>query len=55
MIAPSLNLVIAQRLVRRICPHCATKKMADYSERAEIEEALRKIQDANPGMDIQFD
>ena len=31
------------------------KKMADYSERAEIDEALRKIQDANPGMDIAFD
>ena len=29
--------------------------MADYSERAEIEESLRKIQDANPGLNIQFD
>ena len=55
MIAPSLNLVIAQRLIRRICPHCATKKMADYAERSEIEEALKKIQEANPGMNIEFD
>ena len=55
MIAPSLNLVVAQRLVRRICPHCATKKAADFAERSEIEESLKKIQDANPNMNLEFD
>lgn len=55
IIAPSLNLIIAQRLVRAICPNCATKKFADYAERGEVEEAIRKIQDVNPSVNINFD
>jgi type IV pilus assembly protein PilB len=30
MLAPSLNLIIAQRLVRKICSHCGTRREADY-------------------------
>lgn len=54
MIAPSLNLVVAQRLVRQLCPHCATKKLWNFAEKAEIEEAIKKIKDVNPSMNIDF-
>ena len=55
MIAPSLNLVIAQRLVRQLCPHCATKRPWNFAEKSEIEEAIKKIKDSNPSMNISFD
>lgn len=55
MLAPSLNLIVAQRLVRWLCPHCSTKRDANYAEKTEIEDILKKIKDANPNTDIKFD
>ncbi len=55
MIAPSLNLVVAQRLVRKLCPHCAAKRQANFAEKAEIWEAIKKIKDVNPSLDLEFD
>jgi len=55
MLAPSLNLIVAQRLVRRICPHCGTKRDANYSEQAEVKEALKKMSDLDPKYTIEFD
>ena len=55
MLAPSLNLIVAQRLVRRICPHCGTKRDANYSEQAEIKEALKKMADLDPKYAMEFD
>ncbi len=55
MLAPSLNLIVAQRLVRGMCPHCATKRDANYAEKTEIQDAIKKITDANPSMKLEFD
>ena len=55
MLAPSLNLIVAQRLVRWICPHCATKRDANYAEKTEIQDAIKKITDANPNIKLEFD
>lgn len=55
MLAPSLNLIVAQRLVRWLCPNCSTKREANYAEKTEIEDSLKKMKDANPNMDIKFD
>ncbi len=55
MLAPSLNLIVAQRLVRRICPHCGTKRDANYSEQAEIKDILKKMKDLDPKLDFPFD
>jgi type IV pilus assembly protein PilB len=55
MLAPSLNLIIAQRLVRKICPYCGTKREANYSEQAEIKEALKKLSDLDPKYAVPFD
>lgn len=50
MLAPALNLVVGQRLVRKVCPHCVTSKDPDYAESAEITESIRKINDIDPTM-----
>jgi len=55
MLAPALNLIVAQRLVRRICPHCATKRDANYWEQAEIKESLKKISDLDQRFAVPFD
>ena len=55
MLAPALNLIIAQRLVRRICAHCGTTRDANYSEQAEIKETLKKITDLDARFTIPFD
>ncbi|MEI6426411.1 MAG: GspE/PulE family protein [Candidatus Absconditabacteria bacterium] len=55
MLAPALNLIVAQRLVRKVCPHCSTKRDAQYGEKTEIEEHIKKINDANPGMNVEWD
>lgn len=55
MLAPSLNLIVAQRLVRRICPNCWTKRDANYSEQAEIKDILKKMKDLDPKLDFPFD
>ncbi len=55
MLAPSLNLIVAQRLVRKVCPYCGTKREANYSEQAEIKDALKKMKDLDPKLDFPFD
>ena len=55
MLAPSLNLVVAQRLVRKVCSHCSIKRDANYSEQAEIQDALKKISDLDPKLAVPFD
>lgn len=55
MLAPSLNLIIAQRLVRWLCPHCSTKREANFAEKTEIEETIKRINDSNTNTKIEFD
>lgn len=55
MLAPALNLIVAQRLVRKACPHCVTKREPQYWEKVEVEETIKKIKDANPSMKIERD
>jgi type II secretory ATPase GspE/PulE/Tfp pilus assembly ATPase PilB-like protein len=46
LLAPAIQLVLWQRLVRKICPHCSTKRPANYAEQTEIEQALKRLNDA---------
>ncbi len=55
MLAPALNLIVAQRLVRKICPNCGTKRDANYGEQAEIKDILKKISDLDPKFALPFD
>jgi len=54
MLAPSLNLIVAQRLCRKACT-CATKRTANYGEDAEIKEAIKKMTDMNPKLNLPYD
>lgn len=48
MIAPALNTVIAQRLVRRVCPNCSTMRNISQSEREEFERTLSDLAKTKP-------
>ncbi len=40
MIAPSLSVVVAQRLVRKVCPHCAKQVSVSPQEQTVIQKVL---------------
>ncbi len=52
-IAPALNAVIAQRLVRKICPHCAQKKPLKPEELSEIKTALDGLKISIPALTVK--
>ena len=45
LLAPAIQLILGQRLVRRVCPHCSWKRPATYAEQTEIEQALQRMSD----------
>lgn len=49
MIAPSLNTVVAQRLVRKVCPSCSTMEPLSESEKKEFENVITNLQALHPG------
>jgi len=49
-IASSLNGVFAQRLVRKVCPHCAQKKVIDLSQEARVSSALERAAKIDPSL-----
>ena len=46
LLAPAIQLVLGQRLVRKVCPNCSTRRPATYAEQTEIEQALKRLNDA---------
>ncbi len=42
-IAPAINMVIAQRLIRKVCPKCANYKPASGEEIEKIKEELKNV------------
>ena len=55
MISPSLNMIVAQRLVRRLCPYCSAKVEASYGDDAIIKETIQNIQNTSPNTKIEYD
>lgn len=43
LLAPALNAVIGQRLVRRICPHCKTEDELDAENLTRVKDLLAKL------------
>ncbi len=43
LLAPALQLVVGQRLVRKVCPHCSVKTAASYAADAEIQQTLSAL------------
>lgn len=54
MLAPALIMIQAQRLVRKICPHCTVTREASYTEKTQLQEAYEKINNIRPELNIQF-
>jgi type II secretory ATPase GspE/PulE/Tfp pilus assembly ATPase PilB-like protein len=42
-IAPSLNMVVAQRLVRKVCKHCSTKEKISPELYKEMKESFKNV------------
>jgi type IV pilus assembly protein PilB len=55
MLAPALQMISAQRLVRKLDPATMTRRQATYAESEEIKDALKKLKDANPSITVEFD
>jgi len=53
MIAPSIHTIIAQRLVRRICPYCQEMKPIEKSQLDEINKILPAIKNIWKSLDIE--
>ena len=43
ILAPALNIIVAQRLVRKLCPDCAEEKPITESEKQHISETIESI------------
>lgn len=54
LLAPALKLIVAQRLVRKICPHCKTTRTATEQEDVYIQKSLQKIKDVKPNLAIPY-
>lgn len=54
MIAPSLNTIIAQRLVRRICSNCQRLNSIPAAELEEIQRIVNVIKKIQPSLEIQI-
>lgn len=52
MIAPALSIVMAQRLVRKVCSYCVTQKPITESERTVLQEAINQIHEASPALQL---
>jgi len=52
MIAPALDTIVAQRLVRKICGSCATQEALSECEKKEFEEVTKNLKAVNPGAEI---
>ncbi|OGF21742.1 hypothetical protein A2Y83_01240 [Candidatus Falkowbacteria bacterium RBG_13_39_14] len=53
LLAPALNVVIGQRLLRRVCEHCKIEYNISPQEAEEVKKALSEIPD-NSGEDLPF-
>lgn len=54
MIAPSLHTVIAQRLIRKVCPYCAEQTPINEGERKVLSETIENIKKVHPDMQLNL-
>jgi len=50
MVAPAIDTIVAQRLVRKVCPHCVTMEPITSSERIEFEKIIENLKTVNKGI-----
>lgn len=54
MVAPSLNTIVAQRLVRKVCKSCGTMEGILESEKKEFQEVFENLKKIHPGMELEL-
>ncbi len=52
MVAPAIDIIVAQRLVRVLCPHCVSEEPIKDSEREELEQAIAVIHEVAPDLQL---
>lgn len=55
LLAPSLQAILAQRLLRKACIRCASSRKATEQEHSYILTMLQKIQDTRPDLELSYD
>jgi type IV pilus assembly protein PilB len=54
MVAPALDTIIAQRLVRRFCPKCSEQKPVEASVLEELNKGLEFIKHVQPSIQLEI-
>ena len=54
MVAPSVNTLVAQRLVRKVCKECSQLEPIPESEKKEFEKIIENLKHVNPGAVIDI-
>ena len=54
MIAPALDTIVAQRLVRKLCANCGTKETPSDCEKKEFEKVINNLKAINPGAAVEI-
>lgn len=54
MIAPALSIVMAQRLIRKVCTFCQEQRAVTESERKTLETALAQMHEVNPELKLSI-
>ncbi len=55
LLAPGLLVICAQRLVRKVCSHCASRQEADFATKTEIETTLQRLRDIDAKLAMERD
>lgn len=55
LLAPALQAIVAQRLIRKVCPHCASKRAASETEHMFITKQIEKIKEIRPDLTLEYD
>ncbi len=54
MVAPALNTIIAQRLVRKVCPNCSILKPIPQAQLEQIKQTVATIHQLQPTLEAAF-
>ncbi|MBU1703399.1 Flp pilus assembly complex ATPase component TadA [Patescibacteria group bacterium] len=54
MVAPALDTIIAQRLVRKFCPKCSELETVGEAKKAELESKLEFIKNIQPSLKLEI-
>lgn len=54
MLWPSLIMIVAQRLIRTVCPHCSKKVKASIWQEEELQKVIEDIKNIDPNIVINY-